>query len=186
MAYSELDFRNGLAAGLASTPGVRLERPAGCAQYFVLLDQMCAYSPQPVNEYGLLIVPNSGGVITRAGCSLRQVASAGNVWRRTPAVRGENLTSVRVVPYLGYNGAVAASAFSTAGDAEPLLMYELVEKNGVWSHGGAYHWFQASVRNTEGALLTDAQLRAVGIGMRIFSNQGVNYDVSELKAYMEG
>lgn len=154
---------NGVKAKCVVT--VKLKHP-DYSQFFMLKKQKTSYGNEWVNEYGARLVLNEGAEVEKCAIYLEK---KGSYYYRTFAVKGKNITSVRYVPYLGYNGKVLYDGLNTYR----LNTYYLkADSNGVWSYDRNYELFKANVLSA---------VKSQGVDGK---NTKIFYDLDKMKKWM--
>ena len=143
------------------------------SQYFEVKKMKTKYGSAKINEYGVHLVYNEGAQITKCAVYVEKISS--NTYKRTIACKGKNISWVKYVPYLAYNGKIKYDGQNTYGIN---TYYLSQDSNGVWSIYGSYGLITANLQDAKGNPIV---AKKVGVET---SNTKYYTNLSKMKAYM--
>ncbi len=141
--------------------------------YFEIDDVISNYGPEYINEYGVMLDYNSSATLNRVAVYLTQ---EGNMWRRSIAVVGKNITYATYVPYLSYGEDIKYTGLNSSF----INTFSLREnQDGIWCYND-YATIGVNLEDMYGNLLLSLyHIGKAGAETRIFDN------LSDMKEWLK-
>ncbi len=132
--------------------------------FFQIDDIISDYGAETINQYGAYMDVNPGAKIQRIAVYVTQ---EGNLWRRTIACVGEDITYATFVPYLACDGEVKYSGLTSSS----ISNFSMTKNaDGIWTYSN-YATIGANLEDAQGNLLLSLyDIGQAGKDTRIFTD----------------